>query len=638
MQKTVFLVPLFIILSFTIWAQPVVTVENLPKKWQEQYSNALMLIKDQELGSGLSLIKPIITQYSGFLQGWLTIGGVYSSLKQYDSSNIAYDKAFLLDKTNTTPFKLPYSINQAGMGKFKEALATVSDFLAIPGLSEKSIKAAQYRKGCFELALQLQSQQNRGKYQFQPINLGNKVNSANMEYYPSINALNNKIIFNRRLASEDFFQAQKMGNQWVNVQALDGFYNSEFNEGAQTLSSNAKYLVFVGCNFPNGKGSCDLMASSFNGKTWSDPTNLGAPINTEYWESAPSLSPDEQALYFSSNRVGGYGGKDIYVSYRQKSGAWGTPINLGPSINTSGEEASPFIHADNQTLYFLSSGLPGLGGDDLFIAKKLADSSWAKPTNLGYPINTIENEGSLVVANNATTAYFASDRAGGFGLLDLYAFDIPKDISPEATVWLQGIVKDSSTQKGIPALFELADANKNTTLMKVQADEDGNYLVAIPSNKQYTAYIYRKGYLYFNDNFSISTTSTDTFFTRNFALSPIIANKTLEIKNIYFDTKMYEVKPNSQVALQQLIQFLKTNPTVTIEVQGHTDNVGKPKDNLLLSNKRAISIMNYLVINGNIDPKRIAYKGYGSSLPKSKLNTEAGRALNRRTEIKILKP
>jgi outer membrane protein OmpA-like peptidoglycan-associated protein len=309
---------------------------------------------------------------------------------------------------------------------------------------------------------------------------------------------------------------------------------------------------------------------------------------------------------------------------------------MGPNINTAGDESAPFIHADNSSLYFTSNGLPGYGSDDLFVVRKKADGSWGVPENLGYPINTIENEGSLVVAADGKTAYYASDRADSRGQLDLYTFELRDDVRPIQTFWVKGRVYDKKTGKGLPSSVELGDLNSKQIISKLQTDETGNYLTTLPVNKDYAFNVNRKGYLFFSENFMLTQKASDSVYQIDIPLQPIEANASIILKNIFFDVNKYDLKPASQIELDDVIKLLRENPTVMIQISGFTDNVGKPADNLLLSENRAKAVVAYLTSKG-IDPKRLSSKGYGETQPVSANTTEAGRASNRRTELKVVK-
>jgi outer membrane protein OmpA-like peptidoglycan-associated protein len=332
---------------------------------------------------------------------------------------------------------------------------------------------------------------------------------------------------------------------------------------------------------------------------------------------------------------GGQGGSDIYVAHLQPNGKWSEPENLGPEINTSADEQCPFIHADNQTLYFTSNGLQGYGDADLFFVRKGPNGIWSKPMNLGYPINTISQEGTLFITSDGKTAYYSSDRSDSQGGLDIYSFELREDVRPFKTLWVKGQVFDNKTKKGLPSAVELIDLASRQPLSRVQTDEKGNYLVTLPVGKDYAFNVNRKGYLFYSDNFSFSRQSPDSIYEKNIPLQPLEANASVILKNIFFDVNKYELKPESQVELDKLVQLLAENPSLKIEISGHTDNAGKPAENLVLSNNRSKAVVNYLVSKG-IMPARLLAKGYGETRPVAENKTEEGRALNRRTEMKVI--
>ncbi|HET9433092.1 MAG TPA: flagellar motor protein MotB, partial [Chitinophagaceae bacterium] len=326
-----------------------------------------------------------------------------------------------------------------------------------------------------------------------------------------------EFFFTRRIRGydEDFFSAKWDGKDWVKAAPLGGNVNTDQNEGAQMISQDGEMLVFTACNRKDGWGSCDIYISYLTQNGWSEGINLGGKINTDQWESQPCLSPDKRDLYFASRRPGGLGGSDIYVSHLQPNGQWTSPENLGPQINTSGDESCPFIHADNQTLFFTSNGLLGYGEDDLFYARKGPKGDWSVPENLGYPINTIYKEGTLFIAADAKTAYYASDRSDSKGGLDIYSFELPENIRPNKTLWVKGKVFDKKTTKGLPSGVELIDMNTKQLISKVQTDERGNYLITLPVGKDYAFNVNRKGYLFFSDNFFLSDRSSDSTYEKN---------------------------------------------------------------------------------------------------------------------------
>ena len=611
-------------------------VSKINKKAIEAYNKGLEKAQDGNYKDAIEFLSEAINRDSKYIDAYLSLAGVYGQMKDHKQSAATYEKAFTLDSNYTSDYRLPYSINLAGQGQFDKALNTINALLSRNNISPNTRKAATYRQKTYQFAVDYATNEAIKNYQFQPENLGEGINTSESEYFPSLPIDGSQLIFTRRLNNhnEDFFLSDTNITGWEKARRLNGSINTEANEGAQMISQDGQWLVFTGCNRPNGAGSCDIYISYFTPQGWSEAINLGNKINTEGWESQPCLSPDKRDIYFASRRPGGFGGADIYVSHLQPNGRWSDPENLGPSINTSGDEQCPFIHADNQTLYFTSNVLPGYGDEDLFVVRKSNDGSWQVPKNLGYPINTIDREGTLFIAADGKTAYYASDRAAGKGGLDIYSFDLREDVRPSKTLWVKGKVYDKKTSDGLPSAVELIDLNSKQLISKVQTDEKGNYLITLPVGKDYAFNVNRKGYLFFSDNFSLTTTSPDST-EKNIPLQPIEENASVVLKNIFFDVNKYEIKTTSQVELDKIVQLLNDNPTVKIQLAGHTDNVGNASDNLKLSENRAKAVINYLVSKG-IDAKRLTPKGYGASQPVADNKTEEGRAINRRTELKVI--
>ena len=611
--------------------------EKVNKKAAQLYSKAMELAESDDFKGGIEALRQAIKIDNKFEDAYLSLAGMYGEGKNYQGAIDNYEQAKAIDSIYFLDYNLPYSINLAGKGDFEKALQAVNLFLTISNLNETSKKAGGYRQRCYQFALDYAHTLKDPGYKFEPQNMGDSINSPVSEYYPTVTIDGSKLIYTRRVNNfnEDFYEAQGSNGSWSKARSLPGNINTNQNEGAQNISQDGQWLIFTGCNFPEGLGSCDLYISYLTADGWSTPENLGDSINTEAWESAPSLSPDKRDLYFASRRPDGFGGSDIYVSHRLLNGHWSAAENLGPVINTAGDEGTPFIHADNQSLYFTSSGHPGYGGDDLFISRKGPKGVWAAPENLGYPINTIENEGSLVIAADGKTAYYASDRADSRGGLDLYTFQLRNDIRPAQTFWVKGKVFDRSSHKGLPSSVELTDLSSKEVISQLQTDETGNYLITLPKGKDYAFNVNRKGYLFFSENFPLSQQQGDTAYNIDIPLQAIEANAAIVLKNIFFDPGKYELKTESQVELEEVVQLLKDNPTVKIQINGHTDNSGKAADNVGLSENRAKSVTAYLVTKG-INAGRLSSKGYGDTQPIASNSTAEGKSRNRRTELKVI--
>jgi outer membrane protein OmpA-like peptidoglycan-associated protein/tetratricopeptide (TPR) repeat protein len=627
----------FSLLHFSIVSAQPYDPSKVNKKVVQLYNQAIERAQDGNLIHAVGLLKQCIEQDNKYLDAYLSLAGVYGQLKNYKNSVECYEKAFVQDTNYTMDYKLPYSIQLAGLGEFEKALDVINELLEKkPPKNENSLKACQYRKRCYEFAVDYSKKNNGRDYVFSPHNMGSDINSSESEYLPSLTIEGKELVFTRRLGAfnEDFFYSQKTNADWDKAKPIEGEVNTDQNEGAQNISQDGQLLVFTGCNRRDGFGSCDIYMSYRTASGWSEAVNLGGRINSGQWESQPCLSPDKQSLYFASRRAGGYGGSDIYISHMEANGKWGEPENLGPVINSKGDEQSPFMHADNQTLYFTSDSWPGYGETDLFYTRKGPGGDWSVPANLGFPINTISHEAGLFIAADGKTAYYASDRSDSKGGLDIYSFELREDVRPYKTLWVKGTVFDKKTTKGLPSTVELIDLASKQLISKAQTDEEGRYLVTLPVGKDYAFNVNRKGYLFYSDNFLLSRNSPDSSYEKNIPLQPLEVNAAIVLNNIFFDVNKFELKPESQVELDKIVQLLKDNPTLKIEISGHTDNAGKPADNLALSNNRAKAVVRYLVTNG-ITAQRLTAKGYGETKPAADNKTEEGRAKNRRTEMKV---
>ena len=619
--------------SFAQWYDP----SKVNQKAGDIYGQALQDAENQKFDQSIVKLNQCLKIDPKFVDVYLSRAGVYADMKNYKVSVADFETAFQLDPVYTKEYHLPYSISLAGDGQFQKALEAVNLFLTSDKLNEESIKAANYRKRTYEFAIEFSKEHPDNNYVFTPQNLGDSVNSADLEYYPSTTIDGKQLVFTRRVADdEDFYECDLINGKWSKAKPLGGKVNTNLNEGAQNISQDGQWIVFTGCNYPEGFGSCDLYISYKTNDGWSEGENLGPVVNTEFWESSPCLSPDKKDLYFSSDRPGGYGGKDIWVTHRTAAGRWTEPENLGPQINTNGDESCPFMYSDNQTLFFNSDGHPGYGETDLFFSKKLNDSTWSKPEYLGYPINTINDEGSLIVAADGKTAYYASDRSDTKGGLDLYSFELPKDIRPPKTLWVKGKVFDAKTKEGLPSSVQLTDTSTRQTISNVQTDEDGNYLTTLPVGKDYAFDVNRKGYLFFSANYNLSGTPNDSAFTADIPLQPLEAGASVILKNIFFDTKQTTLKPGSITELDKVIQLMSDNPNLKILISGYTDNIGQDADNLRLSADRALAVVHYLLASRQIAKERLQYKGFGEANPIADNSTGQGRAMNRRTELSVI--
>lgn len=630
---------LFILLfsAITALAQPY-DPTKVNKKAVGYYNQAQERAVEENYISAAGLLQKAIETDKNYVDAYLALGSVYGILKNYKNSTANFEKAFSIDSNYTIDYKYTYSIHLAGLGQFEKALAAIEEYLQKRAPKNPSVfeKVDKYKKS-FQFAVDYEKNNPEKNYVFAPQNAGPGVNSAENEYWPALSFDGKELVFTRRLQNinEDFFYSKAADDNWSAARPLEGNVNTGQSEAAQKISADGEWMVFTANNRRDGFGNYDLYISYKTTLGWSTAENLGATVNSEQWDSQPCLSPDKKDLYFASRRFGGFGGIDIYVCRLLPNGRWSEPENLGAGINTAGDDQCPFIHADNQTLYFTSNGWQGYGGNDLFVARKGYGGSWSKPLNLGYPINTIDDEGTLFITADGKTAYYASDRSDSKGGLDIYSFELRQDIRPAKTLWVKGRVTDKKTGYGLLSLVELTDLATKQTINLVATDKNGHYFMTLPVGKDYAFSVNQKGYLFYSDNFLMAGLSPDSTYEKNIALQPIEVNASIILKNVFFDVNKFDLKPESQVELDKLVQLLLENPSLKIEISGHTDNVGKPADNLTLSNNRAKAVVTYL-LSKNIPAPRLVAKGYGETKPVADNKTEDGRALNRRTEMKVI--
>jgi outer membrane protein OmpA-like peptidoglycan-associated protein len=417
------------------------------------------------------------------------------------------------------------------------------------------------------------------------------------------------------------------------------------NQGGCTISIDNKHLYFAmmkqeGGNQPN----CDIYVSDNIDGSWSEIRKLGANINHPvYWDSQPSVSADGNTIYFASDRPKGYGGIDIYFTKKDpKTGEWGIPQNAGPKINTQGDEKTPFIHSDSETLYFSSNGHFGFGGYDIFYVRKNDKGEWLEPENIGFPINTEVDDTGFFVSSDSKTGYFFSYCEGklqgkGVGRYDLFSFDLYKEARPQETTFLSGDIKDNKGEVISGARVELTNTVTKEKTSGVVDSVAGTFVVAVNLKKKddLLLTVKKENYAFTSKVISVKDAS---FSNQPKAVSMEVkeanAGSSFVINNIYYNTNSADLKKESFIVLEAFADYLKENSSVNIEIQGHTDNVGSASANEALSANRAYTVKAFLEEKG-IEGKRITAKGFGQTKPIAENTTEEGKAKNRRTEFLI---
>jgi len=476
-----------------------------------------------------------------------------------------------------------------------------------------------------------------------------KVSTAADEYLPIITPDNEGLYFTRRTYQtsrtaygeekkqiEKFSLSEIQADQFFAEGApLPYPFNQSGNEGGASLTADNKHIFFTICKQEGTNFNCDIYFSSFIKGEWQEIKSLGPLVNgPNSWDSQPTVSADGKTLYFASNRAGGLGELDIWKTSRQADGNWGAPENLGPTINTAGSEKSPFFHSDGQTLYFSSDGLMGFGAYDIFMSKLEEKGNWKAPKNLGYPINSEKDDLGFFVSTDGKTGYFASDKLKGAGGWDIYSFELYKEARPERVLFFKGEIKDENNNAVTEARVEIKNV-KTDEVTTIDVDSlTGKYVAVMAFNEDHILTVKQEGKAFTSQYLSTSDSSLSKPKQIDLEVKEIKVGTPYKINNINFETNSFELTQQTVYIIKELAGFLKENPTVKIAIHGHTDNIGDPKANLLLSENRAKKVFDILIQSG-IAASRLSAKGFGASKPVADNSQEAGRALNRRTEFVI---
>ena len=637
------------------------------------YEKASGLMKERQFDKALVMLEKAVKTEPKFVEAYLNLAACYKIFGKDSLAKKSYFEAAALKPESK---ELVGAYMALGNYYFKEgnyidAKRYFEKVLKYPP-RKKSIltKAEELFKTC-EFAVEFME----NPVEFKPELMSENVNKHTMQISPVLTADQQLLIYYVRESfgkdyDENIVVSKKNGNQWTAPISISNNINTAYHEGHCTISADGRILVFASCNREDGFGSCDLYISKREGYQWSMPVNLGKKVNSEKWDSEPSVSADGRTIYFSSDRSGTYGKEDIWVTTYvardlsrstdlDKDGEWSVPQNLGTSVNTSKREVTPFIHADGQTLFLASTGYPGMGGFDLFYTN-LTGSGWTSPKNLGYPLNTQDNESSLFITADWRKGYFSKYEQKGYkSTSKLYEFDVADQLkSKYKSTYAKGAIYDAVTKKKLvyqelPASIELYDLKTGKLLYFTTADRiTGEFLVVLTEGAQYAMYVNKDSYLFKSLFFDYLPADPDFVGTGASAqagmdlksfdplildiyLEPIKKGSTIILHNVFFDTGKHDLREKSKTELEKMIRFMNANKNITVEIAGHTDNVGSYQDNIDLSLKRAQSVHDYL-LKGGIDSSRLKYKGYGETKPIAPNDSDLNRQINRRIEFRVL--
>ncbi len=476
-------------------------------------------------------------------------------------------------------------------------------------------------------------------------NLGPNINSPFPEYSPVISADETVIIYTSRRKGtggqiddhdghfyEDVFISQKEGNVWQPAVNIGKNINTNDHDACIGLSPDGQKM-FIYKSQPGVRLAGDIYVSDLVGNEWGKPVKLGPNINTPYWDSHASISADEQTLYYTSDKPGGEGHKDIYVSRRQKNGEWGPAEDLSPKINTEFDEDGPFLHPDGKTLYFSSEGHKSMGGYDIFKSVYNEETKeWSEPENVGYPINTADDDLFFVWSADGTRAYFSSIRKDSYGEKDIYMAH-KKEVS-NFVVLLKGNVTDKLTKKPVSAVLHVHNLTTNEVVGVFNSNSaTGKYIVVLPVGKDFSVTAEAPGYVFHSEHVNVVETDKYLEVEQNIEMEPVgVKDKVAKLNNVFFDYDKATLRPQSKLELDRLVTLLKSKDNFYVEITAHTDSVANNMYNMRLSQERAKTVVAYLVKNG-IDSTKLLPVGYGEDFPIATNTTSEGRQLNRRSEF-----
>lgn len=646
MIRTLIILIAFVMPSGILCGQTPVAADQLEKKYQKKYKSAQECLKKNKLEDAREKLSDILDEYPGFLDGLKSLSHVY--LKE-DKPEKALETLLILDTISPTvipPVKMEIANLSENTGNYPLAIRHISELLESQKLRGKLLEQATRRLA--ELKFRQHAYANPENLTIEK--LPGAINTSNDEFLPTFTADGNSMIFSRafksqgRLQSEDLYLSQKdINGNFMEATPIEEL-NTPQNEAAHTLSLDGNTIIFTVCQRRDTYGGCDLFISSKKNGKWSVSRNMGSGINSRYWDAQPCIANNNRTIIFSSSRPGGYGAADLWRIDLLPDNQWSEPVNLGPQINTVGNEESPFLHPDNQTLYFRSDGHIGLGDYDIFVARQDSFNTWQDPQNLSFPINTKGNDGALTVDLKGNKAYYATDALNDGVHLDVCYFDLPEAYKPLPTTYLKLLVTDAITLQGLQATVELVSLSNPERHIITRTNNQGELLSAIPVG-EYAMSIDHPDYIFHSENIKVDSVRTAIapvkLIVSLYKLQPdtqdsTVITQSFILQNIFFESGSSVLLPASGIELDRLARMMIQSPEIEIKITGHTDNIGSEEDNQILSQSRAEAVYLALVDRG-IPQERITFAGKGESEPIADNNTEEGRAQNRRTEFMIIR-
>ena len=622
-------------------------VSALGQAHRQAYADGRKAIKLKKYDMAIDNFKEAVRLSPQYKDAWFFLGKTYDYLNRHEAAIEAFREVEKIDPAYNVSIYYDIAKAYIALDNLRAARIDVKRYLdRLPKTAKATtaIHTAMNRLRYIDISAELRDEEYNTS---EPTPIA-ALNSESGDYMPQVNPTGSKLYFTsvrkggfdfRDESSgpndwgEDIYFSTLVGEDWSAPELLPAPINTEGNDFGSAFAGDGQTMVFVRCDAADGLGSCDLYITELKGDKWSTPINMGNVVNTEDWESQPTINADGNKIIFTSRRAGGYGGSDLYMIEKNHLGLWGIAQNLGSTVNTPFSENSPFLAADGKTLYYSSSGHPGMGGADIFYTV-YDEGRWSTPKNLGRPINSEGNDTNFSISASGN-AYYASSRLDPDNF-DIFKVELPDELKPKPTIIVQGVVSNSETEDPLGALLLIEDLNSGELIASNKSNElSGEYLVVLPSGRDYSVSVSAEGFFFYSQSFELPKDTAYAEITNNIALEPIKKGTKVVLNNIFFETGKAELKPISYVELSKAVELMNNNPGMKIEVGGHTDSQGADATNLSLSQRRAQAVVDYMVLAG-VEAGRLIAKGYGESQPIEDNATKEGRAANRRTEFVIV--
>lgn len=619
--------------------------QYLPEAAQKKVQAAAEAFKARKFSRAESILAKLILKYPKHSKIYVQLADYKNYLGKTEEAVKYYQKAVKVQpdaRVNIAAYSFLTSYN-LDRGNYELSKRYGQKFLALSVKSRTDLNSINRMKKTIDVC-EYALEYIKKPLNFRPENLKGGINKFKQQYFPSITADDKTIFFTGiEYQDENIYYSVFENEAWSIPQSVKAF-NTNMNEGTCSVSGDGKVIVFTSCQAGPGRvsfGSCDLYMSRREEDIWSPPNNLGQTVNSSRWESQPTLSADGTTLYFVTDRPGGIGKKDIWMTKLNDYGKWTSPQNLGPDINTKEQEISPFIHFNNKTLFFSSNGHLGFGGFDIFKASKMLNVEnqtfeWKKVENIGYPINKHGDQVSLIINAEGTKGYFTDEIISNGRAVQsrLKYFKVPEEIEVEKSYYIKLKIFDKKTKQHTPATVQLFNVMSNK-IVNQKYVRSGEHTIIFNEGQKYALYVISPRHLFYSKSLDYSESKDNKPIEEKIYLEPIRKNVAITLNNIFFESNSYVIQPESESELAKLTDFLKKNNKLLVEIGAHTDDVGTDEDNYELSLNRAKAVVLYLEEKG-IANENLVYKGYGETKPKATNETEEGRALNRRIEFKIL--